>query len=213
MELNLGQWVVIGLSALLILGYIRGYYYNRQRAEKALKWLRPGLETLGIVSTGEKLPSMASGGRLEVKRAAAPLRRAEAIYLLAPRENLFFWFFHRLQGKDDELILWLTFQTKPSCEVEVALRGDRQFEKRLKEMNKRLLAVSDVPRGLSMAISANHKETSKKVQTLLHAYHPAIRRLSLRENKPHLFLRANLSILQSRPATEFFAAVVGLGEG
>ncbi len=213
MELNLGQWVVIGLSALLILGYIRGYYYNRQRAEKALRWLRPGLESLGIVSAGERLPAMATGGRLEVKRAAAPLRRAEAIYLLAPRENLFFWFFHRLQGKDDELILWLTFQTKPAYEVEVALRGDRQFEKRLKEAGKRPLAVSDAPRGLVMAISANQEERSKKVQALLHTYHPAIRRLSLRENKPHLFLRANLGILQSHPAAEFLAAVVGLGEG
>jgi len=40
LQLNLGQWVVIGICALLILGYIRGYFYNRQLAAKTLAWLR-----------------------------------------------------------------------------------------------------------------------------------------------------------------------------
>ena len=38
MELNLGQWVVIGICAFLILGYIRGFYYNRQRAGQIFAW-------------------------------------------------------------------------------------------------------------------------------------------------------------------------------
>ena len=41
MELNLGQWVVIGVCAILILGYIRGYYYNRQRAGQILRLGEP----------------------------------------------------------------------------------------------------------------------------------------------------------------------------
>ncbi|GAB4505507.1 MAG: hypothetical protein Fur0043_25030 [Anaerolineales bacterium] len=211
MELSPGQWLVIGISALLILGYIRGYYYNRQRAEEVLSWLHAGLESLGPVSAGGKLPGMATGGRLEVKHAASRLRRAEAVYLLAPRENLFFWLFHRLQGKDDELILWLTFQAKPGHEVEVARRGDSQFEKRLKESGKKFTIVSESPRGLVIAASPNNQQVTAKVQTLLHEYAPAIQRLSLRENKPHLFLRANLHTLPSRPAAELLAALIALG--
>ena len=98
MELDMGQWVVIGICAFLIIGYIRGFYYNRQRAGQILAWLHEGLKTLGMVSAGEKLPGMATGGRLEVKQAAPPFRRAEAVYLLSPRENPLFWLFHRLQG-------------------------------------------------------------------------------------------------------------------
>src|SRR4030066_749564 len=105
MQLNTGQWVVIIICAVLILGYILGYYYNRQRAEKILNWLRQGLSTLGEVTIGEKLPGMATGGRLEVNQAAAPLKRVESVYLLAPRENIFFWVFHLIQGKGDELIV------------------------------------------------------------------------------------------------------------
>lgn len=212
MELNPGQWIVIGISALMILGYIRGYYDNRRRAGQVLTWLHKGLETLGPVSVGEKLPGMTTGGRLEVKHAVAPLRRAEAIYLLAPRENLFFWLFHRLQGKSDELILWLTFQSKPIHEVEVARRDDRQFEKRLKEPNRKSLVTTEGPRGLLVAISEQNGNFSEKVKSVVQQYGSAILRLSVRGNKPHLFLRANLQALQSGLAEELLTALSKLAE-
>ena len=128
MQLNLGQWVVIGVCSVLILGYILGYFYNRQRAERIFKWLRDGLSSLGEVSLGAKLPGMATGGRLEVSQPAAPLKRVEVVYLLAPRENLIFMLFHTLQGRGDELIVWVNFQSKPEQSVEVARKGDRRME-------------------------------------------------------------------------------------
>src|SRR4030066_2164776 len=147
MQLNTGQWVVIIICAVLILGYILGYYYNRQRAEKILNWLRQGLSTLGEVTLGEKLPGMATGGRLEVNQAAAPLKRVECVYLLAPRENLIFWVFNMLQRKGDELVIWVTYQSKPGQTVEVARRGDRQFDKRLKAADKPALSLLESPDG------------------------------------------------------------------
>src|SRR4030067_1137916 len=131
MQLNTGQWVVLIVCGVLIFGYIRGYYYNRQRAEKILNWLRQGLSTLGEVTIGQKLPGMATGGRLEVNQASAPLKRVEAVYLMAPRENLLFLLFHLIQGKGDELIVWVNYQSKPQQCLEVARKGDRPFEKRL----------------------------------------------------------------------------------
>lgn len=208
MKLNLGQWVVIGLCAILILGYVRGYYYNRQRAGQILTWLQEGLKTFGPVSAGEKLPGMATGGRLEVKRAAAPVRRVEAVYLLAPRENLLFWVFHLLQGKRDELIVWVTYQAKPEQEVEVARRGDRQFESRLKAADKKPLEVADGPRGLSIASEGKKNGMlAGKVQSFLERYGSAVYRLALRGNKPHLFLRINLRVIKSAPAVEFFSVL------
>jgi hypothetical protein len=208
MELNLGQWVVIVISAILILGYIRGYYYNRQRAGQILAWLEEGLKTFGPVSSGEKLPGMATGGRLEVKRAAAPLKRVEAVYLLAPRENLLFWLFHLVQGRRDELNLWITYQSKPEQELEVARPHDRQLESRLKDMDKIPLSVSTGPNDLLVA-SEQKKDglLPGKVQSFLERYGKQVYRLALRGNKPHLFLRANLRIMRSAPAVEFFSEV------
>jgi hypothetical protein len=208
MDLNLGQWVIIGICAVLILGYIRGYYYNRQHAEQVLAWLHEGLKTFGPVSAGGKLPGMATGGRLEVKRATAPVRRVEVVYLLAPRENLFFWLFHLLQGKRDELILWITYQSKPDRDVEVARRGDRQFASRIKATDKKPLIVSDGPHGL--LIANEEKKGAKppgKVQSFLEQYSSMLNRLALRGNKPHLFIRVNLQVMQSTSAVEFFSAL------
>ena len=207
MELNLGQWVVIGICAFLILGYIRGFYYNRQRAGQIFAWLKEGLETLGPVSAGDKLPGMASGGRLEVKRAVAPVKRVEAVYLLAPRENLLFWVFHILQGRRDELILWFTYQSKPEQEVEVARPGDRQFVSRLKDSDKKPLTVSDGPRGLQVASEKKEGARASKVQALLEQYSSVVYRLALRDNKPHLFLRLNLRVMQLVSAPDFFSVL------
>jgi len=213
MELNLGQWVVIGICAFLIFGYIRGFYYNRRRAEQVLTWLHEGLKTFGPVSAGEKLPGMTTGGRLEVKRGTAPVRRVETVYILAPRENLFFWLFHRLLGKNDELIVWVTFQSKPGHDIEVARRGDRQLENRLKASDKKPLTVNSGPHKLQFA--SEHKKDgslSDKVQSLLEQYGSVVYRLSIRDNKPHLFLRVNLRVMSMLPAPEFFSSLRDLAK-
>jgi hypothetical protein len=213
MALNLGQWVVIGISAILILAYIRGFYYNRQRAGRILAWLEEGLKTLGPVSSGEKLPGMSTGGRLEVKRASPPLKRVEAVYLLAPRENPLFWLFHLLQGRRDELILWITYQTKPGQEVEAARPHDRQLESRLKDGEKVPLSVSTGPHGLMVATEEKKDGVlPAKVHSFLERYGKQVYRLALRANKPHLFLRTNLGVMEAAPAVEFFSAVCELAE-
>ncbi len=209
MKLDLGQWIVIGICALLIISYIRGYIYNRQRARQISTWLQEGLKLWGDVKSGEKLPGMATGGQLEIKQAAAPFRRIEVVYLLAPRENPLFWIFYRLQGKRDELLLWVTFQSKPQQTIEAARPGDRQYENRLKAEDKPALATLAGPRELSIACEDPEGELIGKVQAFLQLYQATILRLSLRTNKPHLFLRIDIKISQ-RSATDFFQAVSAL---
>jgi hypothetical protein len=208
MQLNLGQWVVIIVCSVLILGYILGYLYNRQRAEQIFKWLRLGLSTLGDVSLGEKLPGMATGGRLEVNQAAAPLKKVEAVYLLAPRENLLFWVFHLLQGRSDELIVWVNYQSRPEQSVEVARKGDRQFAKRLNDKEKPALSMADGINGLQFAVDEKSAAPLVgKVRSFVSSHPSNIIRLAVRPEKPHLYLRANLRIMRLSTAAELFATL------
>jgi len=205
MQLNTGQWVVIIIAGVLIFGYILGYYSNRQRAEKIFAWLKAGLSTLGEVTMGAKLPGMATGGRLEVNQAAPPLKRVEAVYLLAPRDNLLFWIFHLLQGKADELIIWVTYQSKPEQCVEIARKGDRQFDQRLKATDKPVLTMMENSQGLQVA--AEGKPGSAligKVQSFLQSHPSSVIRFALRSEKPHLFLRLNLRQMQRSSAADLF---------
>lgn len=185
MTLDLGQWIVIGLCAALVIGYIHGYYYNRQKAEKILSWLRPGLEKWGKVTAGEKLAGMATGGRLTVLHAVTPFQRIEAIYLLEPRENLLFWLFHRLQGRRDELVLKITLPKAPRTEIEVKRRGRSDFTPPV-------------------------KNGSEQIGVFLEQFGRAVFHLALRRGQPHLFVRAYLTELMSEPAEAFLQALQGL---
>jgi len=208
MQLNTGQWVVIGVAAVLIFGYILGYFYNRRRAEAIFTWLRLGLSTYGEVSIGDKLPGMATGGRLEVNRAAAPLKRVEAVYLLAPRDNPLFLVFHMLQRRGDELIVWVTYLARPEQSVEVARPGDRQFGGRLKDKEKPALTTPQSIHGLQMAVEKGAgAQVAERVKALIDQYPSTIIRLSIRPEKPHLFLRANLRLMQANHPEDFFSAL------
>jgi hypothetical protein len=208
MQLNTGQWAVIGVAAALIFGYILGYYYNRQRAEKIFTWLRQGLSTFGDVSIGDKLPGMATGGRLEVNRAAHPLRRVEAVYLLAPRDNPLFLIFHLLRRRGDELVVWLTYQAKPQQSVEVARPGDRQFASRLNDKEKPDLVPMETIQGLQMAAeNVPGAQVAERVRTFVSQYPSSVIRLAIRPDKPHVFIRANLRLMQANNAGEFFSAL------
>jgi len=208
MQLDTGQWVVIIIAAILILGYILGYYYNRQRAIEILRWLKQGLSSLGDVTPGEKLPGMATGGRLEVNQAAAPFKRVEAVYLLAPRENPLFLIFHLLQRRGDELIVWVNYQSKPEQCVEVARKGDRQFEKRLKATDKPTLSLMESSHRLQMAVEdKSGSGLIARVQSFLANYPSNVIRLAIRPEKPNLYLRTNLRVMNRTSAADFFASL------
>ena len=212
MQLNTGQWAVMIIAGVLILSYIFGYYYNRRHAEQIFRWLKNGLSTLGAVSLGDKLPGMSTGGRLEVNQASAPFKRVEAVYLLAPRENPLFLIFHLLQRRGDELVVWVTYQSRPEQSVEVARSGDRQFEKRLQDKDKPALSLVESTSGLRMAIETRPgSTTAEKVQSFLSKYPSNVIRLALRPDKPHLYLRVNLHLSQRTSAEDFFAGLKDLG--
>jgi hypothetical protein len=208
MQLNIGQWAVIIVCGVLILGYILGYYSNRQRAEQIYRWLKQGLSTLGEVTLGDKLPGMATGGRLEVNQPAAPLKRVEALYLLAPRENLIFLLFNLFKGRGDELVVWVNYQSKPEQSIEVARRGDRQFQKRLNDTQKPALSMQEGIRNLQIAIQEKPGDLlSGRAKAFINKYPSSLIRLAIRPEKPNLYLRLNLRLMRRTPAAEIFTAL------
>jgi hypothetical protein len=208
MQLNIGQWAVIIVCGVLILGYILGYYSNRQRAQQIYRWLKQGLSTLGEVTLGDKLPGMATGGRLEVNQPAAPLKRVEALYLLAPRENLIFLLFNLFQGRGDELVVWVNYQSKPEQSIEVARRGDRQFQKRLNDTQKPALSMQEGIRNLQIAIQEKPGDLlSGRAKAFINKYPSSLIRLAIRPEKPNLYLRLNLRLMRRTPAAEIFTAL------
>jgi hypothetical protein len=185
MELTLSQWLVIGICAILVLGYIFGYYYNRQQAGRIQTWLRSSLEKWGPVSLGDKLPGMVTGGRLTVKKAAEPFQQIEAIYLLAPRENLLFWLFHLLQGRGDELVLRIWLPKVPKA----AMGAKRDWRSKY---------------------TYQGEGAEEKLGAFLSQHRGEFFHLALRREAPHLFVRATLPTLMADNSGGFLASLVEL---
>lgn len=207
MQLDTGQWVVIGVCAALIVGYAGGYYYNRRLAEQVLDWLKRGLGQWGQVAPGERLGGLATGGRLSVNAASGPFQHIEAFFLLEPRENLIFWLFDRLRGRRDELILKITLRAAPGKEslIEVGRHRDRDFQQAVEKEKSPITESAN--HGLEIVHWGKKSQLGERTRLFLESYGRVVTRLSIQRQSPHEFLRARLTSLLNRPAEDFFSAL------
>ncbi len=207
MQLDTGQWVVIGVCTVLIVGYVGGYYYNRRMAEQVLVWLKSGLGQWGQVMPGDRLGGLATGGHLSVNAASEPFQRIEAVFLLEPRENLIFWLFGRLRGRQDELILKIKLRAAPGKEsqIEAGRHRDRDFQQAVEKEKSPIL--ESAVRGLEIAHWGKKSQAGDCARLFLEQYGRSVMRLSIRRQSPHVFLRARLKPLLNRPAEDFFSAL------
>ncbi|MCJ7433077.1 MAG: hypothetical protein MUO77_06275 [Anaerolineales bacterium] len=207
MQLDTGQWVVIGVCAVLIVGYAGGSYYNRRLAEQVLAWLKSGLGQWGQVTSGERLGGLATGGHLSVNAASEPFQRIEAVFLLEPRENLIFWLFDCLRGRQDELILKIVLRAAPGKEslIEAGLHRDRDFQQAIEKEKSPIMETA--AHGLKIAHWGKKSRAGDHARPFLEQYGQSVTRLSIRRQSPHLFLRASLKPLLKRPAEDFFSAL------
>ncbi len=206
-----GEWIAIGLSAGLLAWFVGGFFRNRQRSEEVLRWLRDGMARFGSADVLERAGRPANAFRLAVEPAAAPFRRAEAIYLLEPRENLPLWIYGHLQGGRDELILRFTLRSAPEGEIEAGPEKDAEFRQRVTAEPKKPFRLSPGAHGFEVAQRGRlDPGTSDRLRVFLEEYGAALKRLSIHRQEPHLLLRARLPELLARPAQPFFTAFAGL---
>ena len=207
-NMNLGQWIVILLSALMGGWYLIGAIINRKRGMLTFSWLRSGLERWGKLSEARWIGSSGSGARLVVGQPASPFQRIEVVFLLESREILPLWIFNHLRGKRDEMIIKANLRSAPSQEFEAALNGARDFKSILAGGQKKPFELLPAPQGFEMA--RRGKQDDQEIERLsgfLSRHAGTVWRISLQRKAPHLILRANLPSLQEKPPEEFFDEV------
>lgn len=149
----------------------------------------------------------ATGGHLSVNAASEPFQRIEAVFLLEPRENLIFWLFGRLRGRQDELILKIKLHAAPGKEsqIEAGRHRDRDFQQAVEKEKSPIL--ESAVRGLEIAHWGKKSQAGDCARLFLEQYGRSVMRLSIRRQSPHVFLRARLKPLLNRPAEDFFSAL------
>lgn len=206
--MDIGQLIVIILSAVLGVWYFIGAVVNRRRGMRVFNWLRPGMESIGKLSEARWIGSSGSGARLVVAQGQAPFQRVEAIFLLESREILPLWIFNHLRGKRDEIIIKAGLRSAPTGELEAAREGDRDFQKVISSDLKKPYELVRGLAGYEMAKRGRQNNPSlEQLTTFLQANQPGVWRISLQRKAPHLIIRANLPDLQLHPAEDFFKSL------
>ena len=208
--MDLGQQIIIAMGVFLAGWYGVFLVLNRRRGIATYYWLREGLQAaVGDVTGASWVGSSAAGARLGVKKAQAPFRQMEAVFLLESREILPLWIFDLLRGKRDELILTATLRTPPKQEFEVARKGGRRFKRLVSEDQKRPYEWASGLDGFEIVRrgSKDSAETMERLAAFLEQHGAAVRQISLQRKSPHLVLRVALSSLKAAPAGEFFTTL------
>jgi hypothetical protein len=120
---DLPPYATVLLLALLgvFLVFALGTNRNVRKGNDLLKWLQGGLPLLGPRTTLRWLGSTAA--ILRIGEAKDPLREAEVVVVLKPRDVTFLWAWARAKGREDFLILRGQLRGAPAFELEA---GDQR---------------------------------------------------------------------------------------
>jgi len=199
---NIGQILVIALSALLGVWYFGGAWVNRKRGVATYYWLREGLQAVvGAIGEARWLGSASAGGRLAVPEAKAPFRTVEAIFTLEAREMLPWWLIQRLRGRRDSLIIRASLRHRPPLLL-VTAQADQTAPEGYQ--------AHDAPAGLRLfAADGVSAAQIRALQSFLETYATGLKTLSCEAKRPHLVLQIDLAALQAndQPAAAFFSAL------
>lgn len=190
--MDIGQWLVIGFCALLLVWFICGAVINYRRAGALLEWLKAGVEELGELGATGWLTALHSAAKLTVHKAHPPFRAVELFFVLEARENLLVWAFRHMLGRRDELFIRAELRSAPGEELEAVSNA-----RRTTTGEKLAVIFSD----------GKNEKLAERLKPFLTFYSAAILKLSLRRKSPHVFLRLKLDPLRRDEARAFFSAL------
>lgn len=201
-DLDLGQWIVIGLSAFLFIWYFWAGSVNRKRGTAAYRWLYRALGTVGEVSDAEWIGAANMGARLTVGRATKPFRRVEAHYLLEPREFPPYWLFSRLKGKRDEVLIQVVLRSAP--------KGSLEIKRTTGNRSGQLIAGHQIQSGFELVDSDLDRNAPllSAVNNFLAEHGETVKRIVIQPDNPHLEINARIKPLLESPAESYFGILL-----
>lgn len=210
---DLGTILVLGLSALLLVGFFVGTQYNRRRIRLLYLWLREGMDTLGEEQTVKAFGSAGFG--VHMPKPPKPLRDMTLTLVLEPRETHLYWLLVRARGRRDSLIFAGKLRQPPSLQLLIAnpkVQAGREALHQVEAQGWEVMADQPEP-GLTMARrgpvspqqAAAFLETAREVA-------PTVYRLSVRREAPHLILTVAPPVPSDISSTTMMAAWRRLAE-
>jgi hypothetical protein len=193
-SLNLGQWVVIGLSVVMGVWFLAGIAINRRVGRAACAIVSSGLEGYSCGALGW-LDLATAGMAIKPARKGLPVERMEAVVSLERRENLPLWLFQLAAGKRDTFALRVIMAKKPGFEAHMLDAREYGSINALTHEREPALQRRDTVDGFALFIGGEPPEPVMRVFGELGArFKDSIVRLSLRPETPNLLLHMRFPV-------------------
>ena len=208
-DLDMGQQIVIALSAALFIWYLGASAINRRRGIALYRWLYRALQELGEVGHTEWIGSSSAGARLLVDKARQPFRSVLAVYLLEPREFLPYWILSRLKGKRDGVVIRCTLRSAPKVTMEVRQEARRRFNLKSREDANKAQEFRKFHKGFMVNIEDGRASHALEgIRNFLEAQGANVKLIIIQRKAPHLEIHARVKpLLQTSP--ESYLAYLG----
>jgi hypothetical protein len=204
--MNIGQWIVIALCAILLVWYLAASQFNRRRGLATYRWLRRGLEQVGDRIEAQWLGSSSTGAKLVIPKAEKPYRRVEVMYLLETREILPYWLLSHLRGRRDELVINATLRQVPKIEVRVERTAQPQEIGQLPPDQPQPHQELPVPVGFTITQNGpGDPGSEQRLSAFLGEVGEPLESLVLQSGTPHLEIKLQVKTLLATPPDSFFA--------
>ena len=205
-NIGTGEWIVIGLSLLIGLFFVLGNWFNNQRADNAMRWLRQGLSDYGALKSSRFNAPTAKGIAFQIVPSAnCPYQRIQGILVLERRENLPLWIFQRIRGKRDILQMTSDLQDAPNMDLHISQRSFLPKVTPEKAGNggtsNEMIPIGATP----FYLSENEPPFPvEQISQLISQLPAAIVDLAIHRKSPHIIFQAHLSPLLSTDPRAFF---------
>jgi hypothetical protein len=204
--------LLTGLAIVIVAWFAAGSIYNVRRGREALRWMQGGLPALGARTTVRWLGTTAV--QLGLRDPRAPFQEVSLIVFLEPRDVPWMWALSRTRGRRDLLIVRAQLRNPPRVDLEALDRRSWSGREVLPRLPASRWTV--VEPGFPGRLAIFHQTApalarAEELVALAGKTGVAVRRLSVRQGKPHLQLHLALPG-PGVPAEALFQALRELGE-
>jgi hypothetical protein len=207
--MEIGEWIVIGLSVTLMAWFIIGTAYNNRITEQETLRYRGLLKPYGVFGATRRLdPSSVSFSLLEPAESS-PLARLEVTISLARRENLPLFLVQSLRGRRDQLILKAAQKYPPRVEIHALPISAGALQASVTSAGKGpLMALRDVGSLRLYHRGQLPEAAAERLAAWLTEHKGAVTRLSIQPALPHLVCGIPLKALKTDPLPEMLTQLL-----
>jgi hypothetical protein len=187
-SLNLGQWLVIGLSVVVGIWFVAGVALNRRTGRAAGALISSSLEGYSC-GTPRWLDLATLGVAVKPTIQGLPVERMEAVFSLERRENLPLFLFQHIAGKRDTLALRAILKKKPDFEAHLLQANELASVNALKTGREPPLHETDTADGFKLFTGGEPPEAIVSAfEDLGKRFKSDLVRLSMRPDSPNMLL-------------------------